>query len=74
MPNQDKRGLSGHGFFAGTRRGRWFDTQPVREPGAESRPEETKEVMYAVGRGERPRSGGRGNRDGGPGKGKRFYN
>jgi hypothetical protein len=74
MPNQDKTGPSGQGFFAGRRRGRWFDTQPVREAGAESRPEGTKEIMYGVGRGGKPRGGGQGNCYGGKGKGRRFYN
>ena len=74
MPNQDKTGLSGQGLFAGRRRDRRFDTQPVRKPGAESRLEETKEVVYGVGRDGRPRGGGRGNCCGGKGKGKRLYN
>jgi len=74
MPNPDKTALSDQGFFAGRRRGRPFDTRPVREAGAESRPEETKEIVYGVGRGGKPRGGGRGNCFGGKGKGRRSYN
>ena len=72
MLNPDKTKPSGQGFFAGRRKGRWFGTQPGPEVGAESRGEQTKEVIYGVGRGGRPRGGGRGNCYGGKGKGRRF--
>ena len=74
MPDQDKPGLSGQGSFVGRRKGRCFDAQTGLEAGAESRPDETKEVVYGVGRGGRPRGGGCGNCYGGKGKGRRFPN
>lgn len=49
----------------GRRRGRRVMAPPVQEEGAESRFEETKEAVRGVGRGGRPRGGGRGNCCGG---------
>lgn len=74
MPNLNRIGPMGEGPSTGRRRARCSNKQSVQELRTESRSDETKEVVYGVGRGGRPRGGGRGNCYGGKGKGRRFYN
>lgn len=60
MPNLDKTGPNGQGPLTGRRRGRCRDTESVQNVKTENQPDEIKEVIYGVGRGGRPRGGGKG--------------
>ncbi|MBU1299461.1 MAG: DUF5320 domain-containing protein [Bacteroidetes bacterium] len=65
MPNLNGTGPQGQGAMTGRRRGRCRDTQTMQIEKSESQTAENKEVVYGVGRGGRPRGGGKGNCHGG---------
>ncbi len=78
MPGFDKTGPQGQGAMTGRKRGRCRDTQTEN---TENQTAENKDVVYGVGRGGRPRGGGKGNcfgggngKGGGRGRGRRFGN
>jgi len=56
MPNFDGTGPLGQGGMTGRRRGRCRDNQKNENQNTES-----KEVLFGLGRGGRPRGGGKGN-------------
>ena len=62
MPNLNGTGPMGQGSLTGRRRGRCRDTETT---GKQNQSDENKEVVYGVGRGGRPRGGGKGNCHGG---------
>jgi hypothetical protein len=66
MPNLDRTGPFGQGPLTGRRRGRCVNTNITQIVNPETKPEETKEIIYGVGRGGRPRGGGKGYCHGGP--------
>ncbi|MBA4312346.1 MAG: hypothetical protein C0417_06925 [Chlorobiaceae bacterium] len=65
MPNLDRTGPNNQGPMTGRKRGRCRDTESVQNVKTESQSKETNEVIYGVGRGGRPRGGGKGNCYGG---------
>ena len=71
MPNFDGTGPQGQGAMTGRRRGRCSDEQKTQVEKPDSQSAETKDIVYGLGRGGRPRGGGGlGNRfGGGNGKG-----
>ena len=67
MPGFDKTGPMGQGPLTGRKRGRCRDNQTIlKEKTSEDTIKNKEEVLYGLGRGGRPRGGGRmGNRFGG---------
>lgn len=81
MPNLDRTGPQGQGAMTGRRRGRCVNNQTTQIDKTKENTTETKDVVYGLGRGGRPRGGGIGNRFGvgagkgqGRGRGRRFDN
>jgi hypothetical protein len=61
MPGFDRTGPQGKGPLTGRRRGFCRDIQTTQTEKTSEQSAENKEVIYGVGRGGRPRGGGRGN-------------
>lgn len=66
MPNLDHTKSFGQGPSTGRRRAWCAKNVTVQATPSETKSEETKEVLYGVGRGGRPYGGGRGYCHGGP--------
>jgi hypothetical protein len=65
MQNQGGDDIQGKGIPLRRRRGRLLATSSAENPQTEPSSAETQGVRYGVGRGGRPRGGGRGNCHGG---------
>jgi hypothetical protein len=65
MPHTETTEQPGRGLCAGRRRDRASDTHTVQQVKAQHQPDASQEVMLGVGRGGRPRGGGRGHCHGG---------
>lgn len=68
MPNVNGTGPKGQGAMTGRRRGRCRVTQTAQIEESKIQTAENKDIVYGVGRGGKPRGGGRGNCYGGKGK------